>query len=130
MKPNRFLRDPIFDLVEEEVWTPRGRSGLVQIFIACYRQHPIAPVAAHAVRVGKLECRYREKRLLRKAGRDRLGSLHKCQSRGMGAKELLNSIRMRPRRIRGNQRVDEVQEFFRSACWKGVDRMSDDVGMN
>src|SRR5208283_4467157 len=113
-----------------EVWTPRGRSGLVQIFIAGYRQYPIASVAAHTARVGKLECGYREKRLLRKAGRNRLGSLHKFQSRGMGFQEPLNGIRVRPRRIRGNQRLEEVQEFCRRARGEGVNRMGDDVGMN
>ena len=48
LKPDRLLRNPLFDLVEEEVRPLCCRSGLVQIFIACHRQHPIAPVAAHA----------------------------------------------------------------------------------
>ncbi len=46
-KPDGFLCNSLFDLVEEEVWTARGGFGLVEIFVACDRQHPIAPVAAH-----------------------------------------------------------------------------------
>jgi hypothetical protein len=61
-KPNGFLCNAIFDLVKEEIWTGPGGFGLVEIFIACYRQHTIAPIAARAVCVGKLECGYREKR--------------------------------------------------------------------
>src|SRR5580765_6207887 len=82
------------------------------------------------MRVGKPECRYREKRLLPKARRDRLGSLHKRQCSRMRAKELLNGVGVRPRRIGGNQRIDEVQKFLCSTSGEGVDRMSDDVCMN
>ena len=48
----------------------------------------------------------------------------------MRAQEPLDGIRVRPRGIGGNQRVEEVQELLRGARRKGVDRMSDDVGMN
>src|SRR5207248_7451051 len=54
-EPDRFLCNSLFDLVEKKVRTAPGGFGLVEIFIACDRQHPIAPVVAHAIRVGKLE---------------------------------------------------------------------------
>lgn len=54
-KPDGFPCNALLDPVEEEIWTPRGAFGLIEIFVARYRQHPIAPVAAHAVRVGKFE---------------------------------------------------------------------------
>jgi hypothetical protein len=28
--------DPLFDLVEGEIWTARGSSGFVEVFLACY----------------------------------------------------------------------------------------------
>ena len=48
----------------------------------------------------------------------------------MRAKELLNGVRVRPGRIGGDQRIEKVQESFRSARGESVDRMSDDVRMN
>src|SRR5271155_2239228 len=129
-KPDGFLCNSLFDLVEEEVWTARGGFGVSKIFVAWYRQHPIAPVAAHAVPVGKLECGYREERLPRKAGRDRLGNLHKCHRRGMRAEELLDAIRVRPGSVGGNQCVEELEESFRGARREVVDRMTDDVGVS
>src|SRR6202043_2798238 len=78
----------------------------------------------------ELECGYREKRLPRKAGRDRLGNLHKCQSRGMRAKELLDGIRMRPRGVGGHQCLEELHEPLCGARRDPVDRMTDDVGVN
>src|SRR5215471_1585685 len=102
-RPNGFLCNSLLDLVEEEVWTARGSFGLVEIFVACQRQHPITPVAAFAGRVGKLECGYREKRLPRKARRNRFGDLYKFQSSGMRTKEPLDGIGVRPDGIGGDQ---------------------------
>ena len=48
----------------------------------------------------------------------------------MGTQELLNRIRVRPRRIGGEQRVEELQKPFRSARRESVHRMGHDVGMN
>jgi hypothetical protein len=47
----------------------------------------------------------------------------------MFAQELLDGIRVWPRRIGGKQRVEEIQKFFRRARWEGVDRMSHDISM-
>src|SRR6185369_4360249 len=129
-KLNGLLRYALLEFVEEEIWSLRGRCRVIEIFVSRHRQHSIPPVAAYAVRVGEPESRYREKRLLPKARRNRLGSLHKRQSRRMLAKELLNGVRVRPSPIGGNQRIEKLQESFRSARGEGVDRMSDDVRMN
>src|SRR5262249_12042922 len=122
-KLDGFLYHSLFDLVEEKVWTARGSFGFIDIFVTRRRQHPITPVTAQAVRVGKLECGHCEKRLPRKAGRDRLGKLHKCQSRGMGAEELLDGIRVRPGRVGGNQCIKELQQPLDGARREIVDRM-------
>jgi hypothetical protein len=129
-KPDGFPCNALLDLVEEEICTPRGGFGLVEIFVACYRQHPIAAVAAHAVRPGKFECGDREKPLPGKAGRYRLWNLHKPQSRGMRAEELLDRIRVRPGGVGRNQRIEELHETLRGTRREAVDRMTDDVGVN
>jgi hypothetical protein len=48
----------------------------------------------------------------------------------MRAQELLNGVRVGPRGIGGDQRIEEFQEPFRGARWEGVDRMSDNIRMN
>jgi hypothetical protein len=48
----------------------------------------------------------------------------------MRAKELLDRIRVRPGRVGGNQCVEELEEPLRGARREGVDRMTDDVGVN
>jgi hypothetical protein len=48
----------------------------------------------------------------------------------MRAKELLDCIRVRTRRVGRNQCIEELQQPFHRARRKVVDRMPDDVGVN
>jgi hypothetical protein len=48
----------------------------------------------------------------------------------MRAKELLDGVRERPRRVGRSRCIKEIQQPLHSACRKVVDRMTDDVGVN
>src|ERR1700739_2613271 len=122
-KPDRSPCYSLSDFVEEEARTARGGFGLAEIFVAGDRQHPVAPVATHAVRVGKLEGGDREKRLPGKARWNGLRDLDKPHRRRMRGKELLDGIRVRPGRVGGNQCIQELDEPLGSAHREAVDRM-------
>src|ERR1700739_3022756 len=129
-KPDRSPCYSLSDFVEEEARTARGGFGLAEIFVAGDRQHPVAPVAAHALRVGKLEGGDREKRLPGIARRNGFRNLDKPNRRWMGGKELPDGIRVRPGRVGGAHRIQELHESFRGARREAVDRVTDDVGMD
>jgi hypothetical protein len=48
----------------------------------------------------------------------------------MSCKKLFNGIRVRPCRVGGDWRIEELKEALRGARREVVDRMSDDVGVN